>query len=68
MKCLQEDRFEIIELQNAQGRIRSAVVNSISLKSDIRLCIWESEDKKVRKRYFSTDIEMQAAEVNSFQP
>jgi len=58
-----ENRFEIISLGNGNGRILSAVVNSISLKRNIRLCIWESKDGKVRKLYFSTHIAMEAKEV-----
>lgn len=37
---LDESRFEIISLDNGQGRILSAVVNSVPLKRNIRLCIW----------------------------
>ena len=66
MKHLEEDRFEIINLENGQGRILSAVVHSRSLNRDILLCIWESEDKKVRKLYFSTDIQMKAIDVLDF--
>lgn len=58
-----ESRFETTLLGNDGGRILSAVVNSISLKRNIRLCIWESEDQKVRKLYFSTDITMEAKEI-----
>lgn len=63
MNNLEEDRFEIASLENGQGRILSAVVHSRSLKRDILLCIWESEDKKVRKLYFSTDTGMKAMDV-----
>ena len=45
---------------NGQARILSAVVDSVSLKRNIRLCIWESEDGKVRKFYFTTNIRMKA--------
>lgn len=58
MGHLEEDRFEIIRLEEGQGRILSAIVHSRSLKRNIRLCIWESENKKVRKLYFSTDIQI----------
>lgn len=61
MKHLEEERFEIIQLE--KGRILSAIVNSRSLGRDIRLCIWESDDKKVRKLYFSTDTQMKAMDV-----
>lgn len=50
-------------MTDGQGCILSAVVNSVSLKRDIRLCLWESADQKVRKLYFSTDIEMDAKEI-----
>lgn len=63
MEHLEEDRFEIIRLEDGQGRILSAIVHSRSLKRNILLCIWESEDKKVRKLYFSTDTQMKAMEV-----
>lgn len=63
MEHLEEDRFEIIPLKDGQGRILSAIVHSRSLKRNIRLCIWESEDKKVRKLYFSTDTQMKAMDV-----
>lgn len=63
MKNLDEGRFEVIVLDNGQGRILSTVVNAVSLKRNIRLCIWESADKKVRKLYFSTDIQMEAKEI-----
>ena len=66
MKHLEEDRFEIINLENGQGRILSVVVHSRSLSRDILLCIWESEDKKVRKLYFSTDIQMKAIYILDF--
>ena len=66
IKHLEEDRFEIIKLENGQGRILSAVVHSRSLSRDILLCIWESEDKKVHKLYFSTDIQMKAIDVLDF--
>ena len=66
IKHLEEDRFEIINLENGQGRILSAVVHSRSLSRDILLCIWESEDKKVHKLYFSTDIQMKAIDVLDF--
>lgn len=66
MKHLKEDRFEIINLRNGQGRILSAVVHSRSLSRDILLCIWESEDKKVRKLYFSTGTPMKATDVLDF--
>ena len=63
MKHLKEERFEIIQLGKGQGRILSAIVQSRSLKRNIRLCIWESDDKKVRKLYFSTDTQMKAMDV-----
>ena len=63
---LEEDRFEIINLENRKGRILSAVAHSRSLSRDILLCIWESEDKKVRKLYFSTDMQMKAKDVLDF--
>lgn len=63
LKNLDESRFEIIDLNNGQGRIFSAVVNSVSLKRNIRLCIWESENRKIHKLYFSTDIQMEPKEV-----
>ena len=66
IKHLEEDRFEIINLENGQGRILSAVVHSRSLSRDILLCIWESEDKKVHKLYFSTDTQMKAIDVLDF--
>ena len=66
MKHLEEDRFEIINLENGQGRILSAVVHSRSLSRDILLCIWGSEDKKVRKLYFATDTQMKAIDVLDF--
>lgn len=63
MKHLEEERFEIIQLGKGQGRILSAIVHSRSLGRNIRLCIWESDDKKVRKLYFSTDTQMKAMDV-----
>lgn len=33
---------------------------------NILLCIWKSEDKKVRKLYFSTDTQMKAMDVLDF--
>lgn len=66
MDHLKEDYFEITQLENGQGRILSAIVHSRSLKRNIRLCIWESENKKVRKLYFSTDIQMKAMDVLDF--
>ena len=39
MEHLEEDRFEIVNLENGQGRILSAVVHSRSLNRNIRLCI-----------------------------
>lgn len=63
IKNLDEARFEVIVLDNGQGRILSAVVNSVSLKRDIRLCVWESADRKIRKLYFSTDIPMESKEI-----
>ena len=39
MEHLDEDRFEIVNLENGQGRILSAVVHSRSLNRNIRLCI-----------------------------
>ncbi|WP_353736544.1 MULTISPECIES: transposase [Bacteroides] len=38
-------------------------MNSVSLKRNIRLCVWESADRKIRKLYFSTDIQMEAKEI-----
>ena len=66
MEHLKEDYFEITQLEDGQGRILSAIVHSRSLKRNIRLCIWESENKKVRKLYFSTDIQMTAMDVLDF--
>lgn len=63
IKHLEEERFEITFLEKEQGRILSAIVHSRSLGRNIRLCIWESEDKKVRKLYFSTDTQMKATDV-----
>lgn len=63
MEHLEEERFEIAYLENGQGRILSAVVHSRSLNKDILLCIWESEDRKVRKLYFSTETQMKAIDV-----
>lgn len=63
IKNLDEGRFEITGLGNGQVRILSAVVNSISLKRNVRLCIWESADRKMHKLYFSTDIQMVAKEI-----
>jgi len=63
MKQLEENRFEVIPLENGQGRILSAVVNSVSLGRNIRLCIWESENGKIRKLYFSTDTTMDPKEI-----
>ncbi len=66
MDSLEEEWFEIIRLEKGKGRILSAVVHSRSLKRDILLCIWESEDKKVRKLYFSTDTGMKAMDILDF--
>lgn len=66
MDSLEEDKFEIINLENGKGCIFFAVVHSRSLKRDILLCIWESEDKKVRKLYFSTDTGMNTMDVLAF--
>ena len=63
---LEEDRFEIIPLEDGQERILSAIVNSRSLKRKVRLCIWESGDKKVRKLYFSTDTKMKPMDVPEY--
>ena len=63
LKHLEEERFEIIQLEKGEGRILSAVVHSRSLGRNIRLCIWESDDKKVRKLYFSTDTQMKAMDI-----
>lgn len=63
LENLEEGRFEIIQLEDGQGRILSAIVHSRSLRRKIRLCIWESADKKVRKLYFSTDTKMKAMDV-----
>ena len=59
----EEERFEIIQLEDGQGRILSAIVHSRSLRRKVRLCIWESTDKKTRKLYFSTDTQMKAIDV-----
>lgn len=48
---LDESRFEIISLDNGRARILSAVVNSVSLKRNIRLYIWQSADGKIHKLY-----------------
>lgn len=66
IKNLDEGRFEVIVLDNGQGRILSAVVNSVSLKRNIRLCVWESADRKIRKLYFSTDSQMEAKEIMDY--
>lgn len=63
---LDESRFEIINLDNGQGRILSAVVNAVSLKRNIRLCIWQSADRKIHKLYFSTDTRMDAKELMDY--
>lgn len=60
MKHLEEERFEIILLEIGQGRVLSAIVHSRSLGRNIQLCIWESDDKKMRKLYFSTYTQMKA--------
>lgn len=60
---LDESRFEIVSLDNGQGRILSAVVNAVSLKRNIRLCIWQSADRKIHKLYFSTNLQMEAKEI-----
>lgn len=59
-----ESRFEIIGLNNAQGRILSAVVNSVSLKRNMRLCIWQSADEKGTKLHFTTDIQRKEQNLN----
>lgn len=51
IKHLEEERFEIIELEKGNGRILSAIVHSRSLRRNIRLCI------------FSTDTQMKATDV-----
>lgn len=66
IKHLEEGRFEITNLEKGKGRVLSAVVHSRSLDRNILLCIWESEDKKVRKLYFSTDTQMKAMDVLDF--
>lgn len=66
LEHLQEERFEVIPLEQGQGRILSTIVRSRSLKRNIRLCIWESQDKKVRKLYFSTDTQMKAMDILDF--
>lgn len=66
MEDLEEDRFEITRLEDGQGRILSAIVHSRSLKRNVLLCIWESENKKVRKLYFSTDTEMETRDVLNY--
>lgn len=63
MEHLEEDRFEVITLKDGQGRLLSAVVHSRSLGRNIRLCVWESEDRKIRKLYFSTDTQMEAMDI-----
>lgn len=63
MKHLEEERFEIIQLEKGEERILSAIIHSRSLGRNIRLCIWESDDKKVRKLYFSTDTQMKAMDI-----
>ena len=63
MEQLKEDRFEIIRLEDELGQVLSAIVHSCSLKRNILLYIWESEDKKVRKLCFSTDTKMKVMEV-----
>lgn len=63
MDALEEDRFEIIQPEQGKGRILSAIVHCRALKRNVLLCIWESEDKKVHKLYFSTDTQMKAMEV-----
>lgn len=63
MEHLEEDRFKITPLELDQGRILSAIVYCRALKRNILLCIWESENKKVRKLYFSTDTKMEAMDV-----
>lgn len=50
MEHMEKDLFEIILLQDGQEWILSTIVHSRSQEKNIRLCIWESEDKKVRKR------------------
>lgn len=61
MDHLDEGRFKITLLEH--GCILSAIVYSRALKRNILLCIWESEDRKVRKLYFSTDTKMEAIDV-----
>ena len=63
LKQLDESRFTIIELDNNQGRLLSAVVNSVSLKKDILLCIWQSNDRTKYKLYFSTDTKMKGKDI-----
>ena len=63
---MKEDRFEIMNLKNVQGRILSSVVHSRSFNRNILLCIWESEDKKVRKLYLSTDIQIKVINILNF--
>ena len=63
LEHLEESRFEIYPLQDGQGRILSAIVNSPSLKRNIRLCIWESREGKTRKLYFSTDTQISAMDI-----
>lgn len=66
MNHLDENKFEIANLENGKGRTLSVVVHSRSLKRDVLLCIWESQDKRVRKLYFSTDTQMKAMDVLNF--
>lgn len=66
MNHMEENTFKIIKLENGKGRILSVIVNSVALKRNIRLCIWESEDRKVHKLYFLTDIGMEAKEIMEY--
>ncbi|MDR0430139.1 MAG: transposase [Tannerellaceae bacterium] len=66
LKSLESDRFEVFPLEEGQGMIYSAIVYAKALERNIRLCIWESEDKSTRKLYFSTDMTMTAMDVLKF--
>ena len=61
MDHLDEGRFEIPPLEH--GSMLSVIVYSRALKRNILQCIWKSEDRKVRKLYFSTDTKMETVDV-----
>lgn len=63
---LDEGRFKVINLDTEQGCILPAVVNSVSLKRNIRLCIRESATGKIHKLYFSTIIQMAAKGIINY--